>query len=193
MVQGAQQFRLARLGFGVGSTVRGQDMVLSPTTEAQLGANIGFLANRVLAEICQKQQEIRLVAASPIGAIVDTPLFMPRGTAHRKTILRYAFLVDAATGRLETLVWRIDLDAAGNYKGAVGAIEWLPPNMMVDAVMQVDVREFTLGVPSERAFAVIAVPPGQQRFNIPDGLQAIAGQPRFTADQARALDGGLRS
>jgi hypothetical protein len=190
-VQGVRQFRLARLGFGVGTRVRGQDMIVSPATETQLGADLGFFGRQVLAEVCQKQQEIRLVAASATAAVVDTPLFMPRGHGHRKVILRYVFLVDPRTGRLDTLVWRIDLDARGNYEGAVGPIHWLPPQLMVDAVMQVDVREFHLGIPSERAFAVTSLPPGRP-LDIPAALQAIAGRPRLTADQARLLEAGLR-
>jgi hypothetical protein len=191
-VQGVRQFRLARLGFGTGTRVRGQDMIVTPATETQLGADLGFFGRRVLAEVAQRQQEMRLVAHSPTAALIDTVLFMPRGPVHRKVILRYAFLVDPQTGRLDTLVWRIDLDARGAYEGAVGAIEWLPPGLMVDAVMQVDAREFHLGVPSERAFAVVNLPSGQQRLDFPADLKAIAGLPRLTAEQARLLDAGLR-
>ena len=53
-----------RIGFGVGTRVRRQDMIVSPATEAQLGAGLGFFARQVLAEMCDRQQEIRLVAAS---------------------------------------------------------------------------------------------------------------------------------
>jgi hypothetical protein len=190
-VQGVRQYRLARLGFGVGTRVRGRDLIVSPAAEAQLGAGLGFFARQVLAEVCERQQEIRLVAASATAAIVDTPLFMPRGHGHRKVILRYVFLVDARTGRLDTLVWRIDLDGRGNYEGATGAIEWLPPNLMVDAVMQVDVREFHLGIPSERAFAVTSLPPGQP-LDFSAALQTTASRPRLTAEHARLLEAGLR-
>jgi hypothetical protein len=192
VVQGVKQFRLARLGFGVGTTVRGKDTILTPATESQYGADLGFLGRRVLGEVCAKQQEMRLIASSATAAIVDTPLFMPRGAVHRKVILRYLFLVDPRTGRLDTLVWRIDLDARGNYEAATGAVEWLPPQLMVDAAMEVDVNEFHLGIPSERAFAVTSMPPGQQQFAIPPAVQAIAGQPRLTADQARLLDATFR-
>jgi hypothetical protein len=190
-VQGGRHFRLARLGFGLGTRVRGQDMIVSPATEAKLGADLGFFGRQVLDEVSQRQQEIHLVAATATAAIVDTPLFMPRGHGHRKVILRYVFLVDLRTGRLDTLVWRINLDARGNYEGAVGAIDWLPPNLMVDAVMQVDVREFHLGIPSERAFAVTSLPPGQP-LDCPAALQPIAGRPQLTADHARLLEAGLR-
>jgi hypothetical protein len=190
-VQGIRQFRLARLGFGVGTRVRGQDMIVSPTTEAQLGADLGFIGRQVLTEVCQRQQEIRLVAGSATAAVVDTPLFMPRGHGHRKVILRYVFLVDPRTGRLDTLVWRIDLDARGDYEGAVGAIEWLPPQLMVDAVMQVDGREFRLGIPSERAFAVTSLPTGRQ-LGFPAALRALAGRPQLAPEEARLLVAGLR-
>jgi hypothetical protein len=190
-VQGVRQFRLARLGFGVGTRVRGQDMIVSPATAAQLGADLGFLGRRILAEVSQRQQEIRLVAYSSTAAIVDTPLVMPRGQGHRKVILRYVFLVDQRTGRLDTLVWRIDLDGRGSYEGAVGAIQWLPPQLMMDAVLHIDVREFHLGVPSERAFAVTKLPQGKA-LDFPATVQEIAGRPRLTAEQARLLLAGLR-
>jgi hypothetical protein len=191
-VGGVPQYRLVRLGYGVGTTVKGQDMILTADTEAQLGANLGFIGKRVLSEVSQKQQEMRLVATAATGAVLDTPLFMPRGKVHRKVILRYLFLVDPKTGRLDTLVWRINLDPKGNYEGTEGPIEWLPPQVMIDAVMQVDVSEFHLGIPSERAFAVVNMPPGQKQFEIPAALKTIAAQPRLTSEQARLLDNTLR-
>jgi hypothetical protein len=124
-------------------------MLVSPATEGQLGADLGLIGWQVLTEVYQKQQETRLVAD-----FVDTPFFMPRGNGHRKVILRYVFVVHPRTGRLDTLVWRIDLDPRGNDEGAVRAIEWLPPQLMMGAVLKVDVREFHLGIPSECAFAV---------------------------------------
>jgi hypothetical protein len=106
--------------------------------------------------------------------------------------MRYVFLVDAKTGQLDTVVWRIDTDGKGGYDGTAGMIEWLPPNKMVDAELQVDLGEFTLGVPSERGFAVKRIPEGKRQFSIPEGLRTVAGTARLTSEQAGKLTQGLR-
>jgi hypothetical protein len=188
----ARRYRLARLGYGVGVNIDGKDVIVSPDTQARLGANLGFLAGRVLAGVCEKQNLIRLVAAGPTAAVVDTPAFMPRGRGHAAVVMRYVYLVDARTGKLDTLVWRIDTDGRGGYDGATGFIEWLPPNKMVDAKMQVDLSEFRLGIPSEKAFAVTSIPTGQRQFSIPDGLRAVAGAPKLTGEEATRLIATLR-
>jgi hypothetical protein len=189
---GQRRYRLARIGIGVGMPVRGRDLIVSPDTQRALGADLGLAARLVLSGVYEKQMDVRLVAASRTGAIMDTPASMPRGGVHAAVILRYVFLADPATGRLDTVVWRIDRDARGNYEGAVGDLEWLPPNKKVDAVLQVDLREFTLGVPSDRAFAVMRIPAGQRQFAIPEALRPAAGAPRLSAEAARQLDSGLR-
>jgi hypothetical protein len=187
-----RQYRLARIGVGVGMNVGGRDMIVSPDSQRALGANLGLAERLVLSGIYDKQMEVRFVAVSRTGVVMDTPAFMPRGREHVPVVLRYVFLVDADTGRLDALVWRIDRDAGGRYQGVVGNIEWLPPNKMVDAVLQVDLNEFTLGVPSERAFAAVRVPQGQRQIAVPEPLQGIAGAPRLSPEAARQLDSGLR-
>lgn len=187
-----RRYRLARLGVGVGVNINGKDVIVSPQTQAKLGANLGLLARQVLAGVYDKQKTIRLVAVGPTLAIMDTPAFMARGKVHAPVVLRYVFLVDPLTGSLDTLVWRIDTDGRGGYEGTVGMIEWLAPNTLVDATMQVDLDEFRLGIPSERAFAITSIPPGQRQFNIPDGLRTIAGTAKLTAEQAGKLQQGLR-
>jgi hypothetical protein len=187
-----RRFRLARIGRGVGTNVGGQDVVVSPETQQRLGANLGLLARQVLSAVHEKVKTARLVAVGPTVAILDTPAFMPRGKEHAAVIHRYVFLVDARTGRLDTLVWRIDTDGRGGYEGAAGLIEWLPPNKMFDAVLQVDVNEFRLGIPSEKAFAVRSIPDGHRQFSIPDGLRRVAGASRLTSEQATWLHQSLR-
>jgi hypothetical protein len=123
---------------------------------------------------------------------MDTPAFMPRGRGHAAVVLRYVFLVDAMSGRLDTLVWRIDTDGRGGYDGTVGLIEWLPPNKLVDATLQVDLNEFRLGIPSEKAFAVTSIPGGQRQLSIPDGLRPLAGTARPTGAQAGQIERQLR-
>jgi hypothetical protein len=187
-----KRYRLARIGLGMGVKINGKDVVVSPDTHARLGANLGLLARQVVSGVYEKQKTCRLVAVGPTLAIMDTPAFMPRGRGHAAAIMRYVFLVDAETGKLETLVWRIDTDSRGGYEGTVGLIEWLPDRKMINAKLQVDLSEFRLGIPSEKAFAVTSIPSGQRQFSIPDGLRPIAGTARLSGEQAGRLTRDLR-
>lgn len=187
-----RRYRLERIGVGVGVTIDDKDVIVSPDTQAKYGANLGLLARQVLAGVYDKQKEIRLVAVGQTMAIMDTPLFMPRGKAHAAVVLRYVFLVDAKKGDLETLVWRIDTNDRGAYEGTHGMIEWLPSPKFIDAKMQVDLNEFRLGIPSEKAFAVTSVPEGQKQFTMPEGLREIAGTAKLTGEQAGRLGAGMR-
>jgi hypothetical protein len=189
---GGRRHYLARLGVGTGTAVGGRSVIVTPETQAGLGANLGLSASLVLSEMCAKQQESRLVAVSATAAVLDTPAIMPGGNGHQPVIIRYAVVVEPVTGRLDTLAWRIDRDERGTYAGAVGMMEWLPPAKLVDAELQVDLREFTLGIPTERTFAVLRIPDGQRRFAIPPGLRDAAGAARPTPEMARTLEAGLR-
>src|SRR5690606_21861731 len=122
---------------GVGAAVGGKDVILSPETQAELGAGLGVLGRQVLAEVYQRQKEVRLVAATRTMGVIDTPAFLRLNGGHRKAVIRYAFLVGPRTGRLDSLAWRIDLDDGGGYAGMGGPVEWLPPALRVRPTLHV--------------------------------------------------------
>jgi hypothetical protein len=184
--------RLAGLAVGLGTRVNGKDVVLSPEKQQALGANLSFLGRVVLSKAQDKLQEVQLIARSDTMALVDAPGLLQRDGRHRPVVLRYAVLVDAATGGLETLLWVIERDERGGYKGTTGPAEWLPPNKLEDCVLHVDANEFSLGVPSENAFAMNRIPQGQKQVPLPDDVKAIAGRSRLSDDLAYRLETRLR-
>jgi hypothetical protein len=192
-VEGQSRYRLSRVAVGLGTRINGQDVIVSPATQKRLGANLGFLARMILDKANEKQQENLVVVTSSTLALVDTDAAMLRNGKHRPVILRYALLLDPATGRLDSLVWGIDCDSQGRYLGAFGPIEWLPPNKVQDVGLDVDRKEFTLGVPSELAFALTALPQGQKQIPLPEDLKSVAGQPRLTPASAQFLETKLRA
>jgi hypothetical protein len=191
-VDGQVRYRLSRLAVGLGTRIDGQDVIISPTSQKRLGADLGFLARIVLAKANERQQENLVVAHSPTMALVDTDAALVRDGKHRPVMLRYALLLDSMTGRLDTLVWGIDCDSEGRYQGAFGPIEWLPPAKVQEVPLDVDANEFTLGIPSPLAFALTALPRGQKQIALPEDLQVVAGQPRLTPASAAFLDKKLR-
>src|SRR5262245_5116823 len=124
--------------------------------------------------------------------LIDTYAAMRRNGKNRQVVLRYALLADPATGRLDNLVWGIDKDGDGKYAGVFGDIEWLPKNKISDAKLYVDGNEFTVGIPSENAFAITEPPKGQKQIAIPEELKTAAGSPKQTADTAHELETKLR-
>jgi hypothetical protein len=188
-LNGERRFRLEVVATGFSANVPGRgDIVLSPDTEKKFGANLGFLARIVLSRCYEEQQKCRYVVRSDTMAIVDTPAIMLRDGKHRWAIIRYAFLVSERSGRLDTLVWMIDLDAQGRYAATVGEISWMPPNMIHDGVMHVDASYFTFGVPTDLAFACAAPPQTERRIPIPESLAPHSALPQFTREQARTAE-----
>jgi hypothetical protein len=186
------RYRLAGLALGMGSRVNGKDIILSADKQASLGANFGFIERSILSQAHDKLRAVLVVARSDTMALFDAPNWLQRNGKHDNVILRYAVLVDPATGNLETLLWVIDRDGRGGYKGTDGLVEWLAPAKQDDCVLHVDANEFTLGIPSDRAFALERIPQGQKQLAMPDDLKQLAGRSRPTAEIAQQIEVKLR-
>lgn len=193
---GQKDYALTRLGLGLGANLQDKDTTLVPedmtrARSRELGAmmlrlNLG---RTLVDEVRKHQKEARLVAATRRTALLDTPVFARRPMGHRKSIIRHYHRVDAETGELTVATWLIDLDNTGSYAQAVGPVQVLPANMVSDAVMRVDTNEINrLGIPNERAFAVVSGPIGEKKIPFPsDEIAELAGQARMTLEEYQKL------
>jgi hypothetical protein len=189
----AGRHRLAAVAVGLGTRVDGKDMIVSPEKQKELGANLGLLERLVLSKAQEKLAEVQVVVRSDTLALIDAPGLLQRDGKHQPVVLRYAVLVDPATGKLETLLWAIDRDERGGYAGVAGPVEWLPPNKMEDCVLHVAAHEFSLLGPSENAFAMNRVPQGQKQLTLTAELKPLAGRMRLTEEMAQELETKLRA
>ena len=65
--------------------------------------------------------------------------------------------------------------------------------MVRQCPLHVDTKEYFLGFPKKRAFAVYGPPPGQKKIDPPEPLKRLAALvPPFRSDSARALERQLR-
>jgi hypothetical protein len=183
---------LERVAVGMGTRIGDEDVIVTPDTQKGLGADLGFVARIVLSTAQERLQDVKLVARAPAFALIDAPGLMLRQDRHRPVVLRYAVLVEESTGRLDTLLWLLDRDG-GQYSGPAGPMEWLPPSKIEDCVLHVDRREFTLGNPTEKAFAVNRLPRGQKQIAFPEPVRGIAVRPRLSAATAADLEAALRA
>ena len=189
---GTASYYLAKLAIGVGADVDGRHLTLTPETQQELGADLGLIDRQVLSVGRDKFREMRGIARSKTTALLDSPEILLHDGQHRRVLLRYAILVDAATGRLDTLLWALDLDERGNISGLIGPIQLLPADKVEDCTLHADPDAFVLGVPTAIAFAMTSIPQGRRTFACPASLKELVTQSSPTADSARQLQRQLR-
>jgi hypothetical protein len=188
----AKRYKLVKVAVGVGTRIGRKDTVITPDTQNRLGADLGLLARVVLRKAQDKLGDISIVARSAAFLVFDAPSFLVVDGKHRPIVLRYAVLVEERTGRLDTLVWALGREEDGKYTEPIGAIQWLPPNLTGDCILHVDGNEFSLGQPTERAFAITAPPKGQKEIKVRGDLKSLLARPRFSSSTAAELETKLR-
>jgi len=185
--------RLRAIALGFGTAINGHDVVITPETGKQFGADFGFLnaGKEILAKAYERQRKGVVVVHGPTLGLLDTPVWFRCGEKNRLVRYRYALLVDAPTGRLDVLLWSLGIeDGSCGDRAEVVRIE---PGTIDEAELIPDPDEFTVGVPSEAGFGVDRFPPHKERYLLPTELRNLAGQTRFTPAEAHALEAGLRA
>ncbi|NQU26022.1 MAG: hypothetical protein HQ567_32445 [Candidatus Nealsonbacteria bacterium] len=189
---GKRSFHLAKVGIGVGADVDGRHLTLTPDTQKELGADLGWMDRRVLIGGRDKFRKMRCVARSNTMALLDSPEILLHDGEHRPVILRYALLLDAATGRLDTLLWALNLDEQGNISDIISPIHRLPSSKVEACILHADPDKFVLGVPTAIAFAMTSIPEGKQSLVCPASLKPLVTQSPPTPHAARQLQRWLR-
>jgi hypothetical protein len=184
------RYRLRAIGLGLGATVNGHDTVLTTDTAKQFGLDLNPIQKMTLTTGSEVQKRARVVVHGPSFALVDTPVTFRCDGKNRMVRFRYAILVDAHTGQLEVLSWRAGAEE-GQCADLARAV-LLNPNTIDEAELIPDAEQFNHGAPNELGFGVDDLPPHRLEVVIPTELRNLAGQMRFTPDEARTLEVGLR-
>jgi hypothetical protein len=183
------RYRIRAIGLGLGTSIGGRDVVITPETAAQYGIELDWITRDILTKGYKTQSLARVVVHGPTMAVVDTPVWYRSDGRHRLLRFRYALLVDSFTGSLDTLVWLLDADG----RCGDGTATLLGPNTIDEAELRPDPNEFNLvGKPSEAAFAVDRLPRGLARLMLPSDLRSLASQSKYTPAEAGLLEQQLR-
>jgi hypothetical protein len=180
-------YRIVQVGVGLGTEIGGQDVIVTSDTHRAQQANLGVIGSVVLGQAESRLDRIVQVVSSPYLVVIDAPAILQRGTQHVDTLLRYALVLDPKTGRLDTLLWLLEVDKEGRAQTAAPRAQWLSPSMVEDCRLHVDENEFLAGVPTNRAFAVLREPQGTSLACSPR-LQELAGRAQFTTAEAAEFD-----
>lgn len=191
-------FILNRVAGAVSKSIDGQDVAITPETHKRLGANLGILEGVLLREFVKQQKTVAFIARGANLAVFDTPIVLRVGGADGSNIekvLRYGVVVDSSTGRLDTFCWTIGLQD-GKLSSVEGAMQWLPPNHIIQCNLWVDKSEINfVGIPSKKAFACISIPQGQFQIRVDrtPGAAKLLSKPKYTEDDCKQIESWLRS
>lgn len=179
---------LSRVAAGCLTSIRNKDTIVSPSSHKKLGADLGFLGGMLLGEICKKQQEVMLVAKSESMAIIDAPVVVYYQKANRPLAFRYMLLLNPQTGELHRLVWLINPHGTKLHERVLSPVELLAANHIQEFPLQVDVNQYSLGMPTEKAFGVMDMPKGKERLHVDKPLRLLMGLPTYSAAHFAELE-----
>jgi hypothetical protein len=191
---GTARYRLAGLAHGVGTRVRGEDRIVTADTQQRLGADLDLVTRLLLGEQEKRRGSTQLKARSETLAVVDNPGFLLRAGRHCPVLVRFALLVDPSSGRLDTLVWSIPGSAEAAFGEPDGPMAWLPDGLVDEALLHVDAREFTHGLPLRAScLAMTALPRGRRQIAFSAPLRDLAGRVSLSPEAALELERQLRA
>jgi hypothetical protein len=186
------RYKLAKVAIGLGTRIGDKDIIITPDTQKKLGANLGLIARVVLRTAQEKLAAMSVAASTPTLMVFDSPTLMAAEGAHRPIVLRYAVIVEERSGSLNAFAWVLGRDADGKYGDPIGALQCLPENLIRECVLHVDGKEFSMGQPTEKAFAVLGPPKGRKEIELSGDLKSLAARQRFSATAAAELETKLR-
>jgi hypothetical protein len=156
----AKRFRLDRVAIGLALPINDIETVITPSTQEKLGAKLGFVDRNALSESEGSLNGVKQVARTSTMLVFDAPSIMRLDKKNRSVTQRHAVLTSPTTGKLATLVWIVDQDEDGAPKLVDNVAHLLPENCEDDRQIFVDAEQFSFGIPSKQAFALVKLPDG---------------------------------
>ncbi len=185
-------YYLAKLGLGFSTRMNQRDAIVSSQGSTEQDPGLGVVGKLFLSQMERQYENLRFTVRSRTLAVVDFLGVQQRGSGHGEVKLRYAVVVDHRTGRLETLLWLLEPAGPQAWRLQATHCHWLEPNTVEDYLLHVDPAEFTAGIPSTRAFAIVNWPPGR-KLTLGETLSKLAVLGAYTQESAAALEIELRA
>ena len=165
-------YHLARVGAGLGVPLAGKDTIVSPESLDAQGVELSALDRLVLGRAERALGRSRLAAATPTFALYDTYVELADGDGpHRSILLRYAMVVDPASGTLQTVLWTVAQEPA--RREAPETLAFLPAGLVFRCGIHVAAHRVFGSFASSWGFAMEEPPPGEL-VPMPSSLQSIA-------------------
>ncbi|PNY33923.1 hypothetical protein C2E31_26245 [Rhodopirellula baltica] len=187
----ATQYRLADVGAGYSvATDLGRQIVSSATASDQ-GVSLGFIPTQVLRTSEQQLERVTVVGKSDHVAIFDAPSIMHRRDKNQRYVTRHFVYIDPNSGEGAMLTWLMAPISETKTLDAFPIIDhpirMTPFETVENRRIHVDGNEFNfLGVPSEKAFGLVDLPPGNEVAWDKETAR-LAGRLSYDATQLQSL------
>lgn len=187
-----QRYRLAEVGIGHSVRLGEEWIVITPDNYESSGVRLSFLERQVLAENQRQFAEIRTVVRTSTLLIFDAPSLILYDGRHQEFVMRHLVWIDSKSGRHWTLIWL--LRPSGLEKSEAKLLQTLATEPIClwdhtdveDRAIHVDGREFTLGIPGKRAFALEKLPAGKS-IGWNETTRELAALSAYNEDSLRSL------
>ncbi|HBJ36976.1 MAG TPA: pyruvate kinase [Planctomycetaceae bacterium] len=171
-------FKLDTVAVGFSSKVEGRDIVVNSETARDLGLSLNLIGRSVLSGNERALQDINVMAKNDQCVVIDAPAIVRFNGRNERMVVRFFIWTSAADGQLGTTAWLLARSGNG-FTLAENTFNFLPPEMVEERVLHVDGSQFTLGIPSATAFAMVSIPQGRS-FKFTARLRRVAALETFT-------------
>ena len=186
-VERLSRYRLAEVGVGYSLQIADQLRVIRSDDYEAHGAQLSFFDRQLLAENERQFGQIRTVARASSLLIFDVPAILLQDGQRRLPVPRYLIWIDSNTGQLATMTWLLQPEAIDQLRVVVSRpLRWLDSHVIEDRAIHVDGKQFTLGIPGKRAFALEGLPPGRD-IGWTEAAQTLAGREHYDRESLHAL------
>lgn len=156
------------------------------------GVDLGFIERIILQRNEAAMKDVVQFARSLHMAIFDAKTYILNDDEHRDGYVRHAVLVDPASGQVSQVLWLLapqtgQTDPLGIPKNTVRVV---PVGFVEKRPIHVDKKHFALGLPTDRAFALMELPRGKD-VQVPDDLLPLFTAQRLKAEQVPQLQTAL--
>jgi hypothetical protein len=182
-------FVLRRVGLGICMSIGDVDTVVSMSQREKMQVPLGLISRRVLVRAEEELAKGRLRARTPTFALYSTPTLLRVKDTHVPVLLRYAILVDPATGAVRTFLWSFAEEPADRRPASTMVL--LPTDMTFDCRLDVRAERLLETVPTFWSFALADLPSGQSIKLSPE-LQAWTLRDRLPVSESATLEVELR-
>lgn len=177
---------------GCGFAVKNDDGYVLVSADESQGASLGFIERMVLQRNEAVFKDVIQFARSLHMAIFDAKTYVLNEGKHREWYVRHAVLVHPKTGQVSQVLWLLAPQAGQGERLQIpgSTVRVVPVGIVEKRAIHVDKQHFALGLPTDRAFAMIQLPRGKD-VRVPDKLLPLFTAHRPTAEQVPQLQAAL--
>lgn len=182
---------------GAGFALKRNDDAVIVASEDSAGQSLGFIEKLVLTRQEANQKKVVQIARTLTMAVFDASTVVHHQDEHVDWWVRHAVLVNDQTGQVSHLMWFLAPQANASPAASQELtlpeqqVQLIPVGFRESREIHVDQRHFAIGIPTEKAFAMLQLPEGTP-LEPSETLRTLLTAKRFEKDQVPNLETGLR-